>query len=187
MLIFVKKKKKRMVEYRRKCKEHESLESKELSRVKTLERVRKHRQKIYDLSRTGFKCVQSRAKAVAKVMRSLPKSPGKQTEVLSIITETTTGLPVSPVPQIPPQTQSSTTIKDIIENFYRSDAVSQVSSETKHRRSKQHQDKEIRVMTLTIMEAYAAFCNEHPKIKCSDSVFRKLRPETVFFNETNSI
>lgn len=178
--VFRDKERKRYAEIRLRQKENQTEEEKQMLREKTKMRVRKYReQKKADARDSEYKSVQSRGKAVAKVVKQLPKDKAKRIEVLSIINEQTIGIPLSPTPPLPTQNPALPNITKTIQDFYRSDTVSQVSSETKHRRSKKRQDQEIRILTLTVMEAHAVFRDEYPNLQCSLSVFFKLRPETV--------
>lgn len=167
---------KRAAEKRKRFKENATPEMLEVHKREAYERVKKFRASRRNAEQIStFKSVQSKGKALKKVQRALPRNLMRRREIVSALLGSESHLPPSQtiINQVPPPVAESA------KKFYYSDEISFISSETKHRRSKRNSDVQVRIMTLTLREAYAAFCQGHPNFRMSLTTFYHLKPPEV--------
>lgn len=184
---YVESERQRAKKIRDRIKKIATSETKKNLRAQTLQRVHKFRElNAKSKVSSAFKSTQSKGKALKKVKHSLPKSVEKTRSILAHLMRDHGSSILRPPQPEPHFNRIPEFIIEKVQSFFRSDVISYVSSETKHRKSKENAGVEIRIMVLTIREAYDVFRQENKNIKMSLTTFQKFKPTEVKYMHTTS-
>lgn len=131
-----------------------------------------------------YKSPQALGKAVAKVRRSLPKSPTKEKAVVATIARQHGILVKKQIPRGPnvlPETS-----RNLITSYYERDAISYQAPGRKDsiiaRVGQNKEKRQKKYLYMTLSEVYETFKTEYPEVKVGLSTFASLRPQHVLLS-----